>query len=591
QLAQPKKLTQQENQRNPLPGEILHNAEQAHHITPDDFLTLQNAVGNRAIQSIAKHRPLILENNLSLDASNTQSLSPNAVIQRADDQAENLYSERNFVRITNEQQQQIDNFASRAQTLVAPWGELRQSVSGTEGGPDHGTYLTGVRQIKSALHTTYRDFTRDFGETVTTQPTESGSGALILPPTHHHQVPFYQHNMARIELARQLNQGFFPQYFREIQTLHDLDGANLIGLKELMVQHAGLEFPRFAHTYRLRTIIGIEGGAGEVVTAGAFIRAFVIEYANELGMSWRVNTYGGALKVGAGVSLSPVEANIDSSMGSNEINAGTAREFRYCPPSYFRANLVSAQTAGAGVGGGYALGQISFGDVTFDTTGLTVRFGTSDVGEAGVDIALGAFFGGEAYDVQDLAEPQAAELQPRGAQWVPVIAGRCHFRTEEALLDSEDEANIDRVVEAIVRHERFYPGDVFRIGVKGFASQRWSTPTASARRYGVDTSDIEEESSSQEERESLTAERLNEALARNRARIAGDALENRILARAGEFTPGVMDRSTLHDNQYEVIHVEDPDADTDAATNRYVQIAVYYNDTAEGNINYNPMVE
>ncbi len=82
-----------------------------------------------------------------------------------------------------------------------------------------------------------------------------------------------------------------------------------------MSQHAGLQIPRLAHVYRLRTIIGIEGGAGEVVTGGAFIRAFVIEYSNDLGMSWRVNTYGGALKVGAGVSISPVEANIDTSHG------------------------------------------------------------------------------------------------------------------------------------------------------------------------------------------------------------------------------------------------------------------------------------
>ena len=104
---------------------------------------------------------------------------------------------------------------------------------------------------------------------------------------------------------------------------------------------------------------------------------------------------------------------------------------------------------------------MSFGEVDFDTSGLILRFGTSAAGEVGGDVALGVFGGGNAYNVQDLAEPQAAQLQPRGARWIPVIAGRCHFRTEEARLDGEDEASIDRVVEAIVRHERFYPGDIF----------------------------------------------------------------------------------------------------------------------------------
>ncbi len=278
-------------------------------------------------------------------------------------------------------------------------------------------------------------------------------------------------------------------------------------------------------------------------------------------------------------------------MGSNEINAGTANEMRYYPPSYFRANLVTATTASAGIGGGVAMGRMSFGDVDFDTSGLILRFGTSDVGEAGVDIALGGFFGGSAYDVQDLAEPQAAQLQPRAGQWVPVIAGRCHFRTEEARLDSEDEASIDRVVEAILRHERFYPGDLFRIGVKGFASQQWSTPQASAREYGVDTSDINQPGSTREERDSQTAERLNEELARNRARVTGTLLASRILAQRSSFSAGVIDRSTLHDNQFEVIHVDSPDADTNAATNRYVQIAVYYNNSPDGNVNYNPMAE
>jgi len=84
---------------------------------------------------------------------------------------------------------------------------------------------------------------------------------------------------------------------------------------------------------------------------------------------------------------------------------------------------------------------------------------------------------------------------------------------------------------------------------------------------------------------------MNEELARNRARVTGQMLANRILAQSGQFTAGVMDRSTVLDNQYEVIHVDSPDADTDAASNRYVQIAVYYNNSPDGNVNYNPMAQ
>jgi hypothetical protein len=84
---------------------------------------------------------------------------------------------------------------------------------------------------------------------------------------------------------------------------------------------------------------------------------------------------------------------------------------------------------------------------------------------------------------------------------------------------------------------------------------------------------------------------LNEELARNRAQVTGNALANRIMAQSAQFTPGVIDRSSLRDNQYEVIHVDSPDADRNAATNRYVQIAVYYNNSPEGNVRYNPTTQ
>lgn len=515
--------------------------------------------------------------------------TPNDVQRAGEDQGTNVYGERNYVRISNEQQHIIDTYTGRIQGAIAPWGELRALHTDAGSSISYDDYMQKVAAVKTRLKELYDKMADEFGasDTSFTQAVQMPIGPLIMPESHKHNVSLGLHKMAQAEVARQLNQGFFPQYFKEMMTLHPLGGANVVNLEILMKEHAGLDISNKPHTYRLRTIFGAEGSAGEIVTLGGSIKAFVIEYSNDLGMGWKVNMYGASGKGGAGVSGSPIEANIESSMGSNEVNAGTAKTFKYYPPNYFNVNLVSGASAGAGMGGGYSISSLSFGDVHFDTSGLTVKAGTSVVGEAGADVSLGLFVGGSTYDKKGLAEAKEVEGQKSIAQWVPVIAAKVYFRTEEIGLDDDDQASLDQVVEAIERHEQFYPGDLFKIIVKGFASEAWATPDASARVYGVDTSEIDKKKgASRSEKSAEKQKLLNELLAKSRSQVVNKELVNKILAKAHKFTPGVMDKSETFPNQYEVIKASSPEADKNPATDRYVQVVVYYNTTAEGNVLY-----
>lgn len=244
------------------------------------------------------------------------------------------------------------------------------------------------------------------------------------------------------------------------------------------------------------------------------------------------------------------------------------------------------------MGGGYSIGKISFGDVEFDTSGFSVKVGTNVVGEAGVDIGLGFFKGGDAYDKKGLKKAQKQKLQPRNSQWIPVIAAKVYFRTEEAALDKDDQASLDKVVEAIIRHEQFYPGDIFKISVKGFASEVWENLETSAKKYKVDTSEIDEKKGiSSTEKKKNKRHLLNELLAQTRARIVNQELVSKILIHQDKFTPGVIDQSQAFSDRYEVIYTDSPEDDKNAPTNRYVQIAVFYNDSPEGNIKYKRPVE
>ena len=134
----------------PSPPSALQRMQQPHIASPEDLLTLQNSVGNRAVEDIRPQTQIPYAHHPSLGNLISHPQTNATVIQRNDDQAPNLYAERNYLRITNEQQRQIESFASRAQNLIAPWGQLRQSVSG--GGIDYTSYMNRLQQIKRQLN-------------------------------------------------------------------------------------------------------------------------------------------------------------------------------------------------------------------------------------------------------------------------------------------------------------------------------------------------------------------------------------------------------------------------------------------------------
>ncbi len=189
--------TQQTNGKIELPTVQRPSAQQAYNrmqrsevLGPDDLIALQLASGNGAVTSIATQHRYAKARTPHIQPMSQHAFINNPRIQREDGQAANLFVERNYARITNEQQQQIDTFASRAQTLIGPWGELRQSVSGTGQGMSHSDYLNRLRQIKSQLHNAYNQFTRDFGETVINASQHKGQ--LQVSSCRHHTATRYR---------------------------------------------------------------------------------------------------------------------------------------------------------------------------------------------------------------------------------------------------------------------------------------------------------------------------------------------------------------------------------------------------------------
>jgi hypothetical protein len=504
----------------------------------------------------------------------------------SDQQRENVAGERNYLRISDSQQKLIDEFCSEAHADIEAWTSMRSMHTGAAPNTDYDSYVKELRSLDRKMNKRFSKFKGDFlnTPTITTLETDLSGWGLS---GHEHEIPFHLHGLAQKEVFRQLDAGYFRQYLKEMLTLHGFE-VTFFEYADLFREYGDLEINRSPHHYDLITIFGVEGGAGEGLTGGLNLKGFTIKYSNDLGMAWNVDTWGGAGRLGAGVSLSPVEGNIESSLGAKKINAGSADELKYYPPNYFNYNFVKLAGGSVVLGGGYSVSTLSIGDVDFNTSGMVVKAGTADVGSAGLEMGLGFTKGGDPYDFQGLGEAEKQEVKNREGNWIAVIGAKVHFRSAENELDAKDLETIQEVVDSVVNHEKYYPGDIFKISVLGTATERWINPNKSAREQGVDVADINSDPEiSPDVKHWEKADRLNTKLAEERAIITLQELSSQIQAREASFTTGVLDKIPWnYDSKILFRDPADLKATDNAPTNRSAIISVYYNTTPEGNVKY-----
>jgi len=504
----------------------------------------------------------------------------------SDQQGENVARERNYLRISDTQQKLIDEFCSEAQADIEAWTSMRSMHTGAAPNTDYDSYIKELRSLDRKMNKRFSEFKGDFLNTPTITTLEADLSGWGISG-HEHDIPFHFHGLAQKEVFRQLDAGYFRQYLKEMLTLHGFE-VTFFEYADLFRKHGDLEIKRSPHHYDLITIFGVEGGAGEGVTGGLNFKGFTIKYSNDLGMAWNVDTWGGAGRLGAGVSFSPIEGNIESSLGATKINAGSANELKYYPPNYFNYNFVKLAGGSIVWGGGYSVSTLSIGEVDFNTSGMVVKAGTADVGAAGFEMGLGFTKGGATYDFQGLGEAEKQEVKNREGNWIAVIAAKVHFRSAENKLDAKDLETIQEIVHSIVNHEKYYSGDIFKISVLGTATERWINPDKSAREQGVDVADINNEREIYPDiKHWEKADRLNSKLAEERAIITLRELSSQIQAKEASFTTGLLDKIPWnYDSKILFIDPADLKATDNAPTNRSAIISVYYNTTPEGNVKY-----
>lgn len=474
------------------------------------------------------------------------------------DQGTNEFAERNYMRLSKEQERIIAVGTARMHEAIEPWGELRSEWEGLAA-KDHGQYKATVSKIKADLRDAYSDMRSQITSSDTTFTLAVGASN-----TRHYAIN--EHPMAAAEIARQLNRGYFPVYYKEFMTMHSLFG--LPDLTALMAKYAGVEIANEQHEYTLKTIVGVEGAIGEGVSFGGALKQFSISYRNDLGMKWTRNVVVGYGKGGAGVSGSPIEANIDTSYGTNALSAGSARSHKYYPPSHFDIGTVSGASAGTNI---YSAGVLQFGDLSFSMTGASAKLGTAMVPGVGSEVVpLGGYIGGSVYKTRGLDDAKEVQETKREDGWFPAIHASIYFRTEEMGLDKEDHRSLDRVANAIANHDRYYPGDPCKIHTLGYASEAWATPVGSARNYQVDTGKIDAEQIGNAEKSQKKRDLLNRWLAASRAFVVKSALEDKLAARK------TLAKINYVSYKPQIIKSDSPAADRNEPTDRYVRVRVEY---------------
>lgn len=483
-----------------------------------------------------------------------------ATMLAAEEQGANVFKEANYMRLSEAQEEIIRIGVEKLHEAIEPWGELRSQGEG----PlmmEHSEYERTLRGIHNNLRAAYRELDTNFTQSATTFTQE-------IEGSNTYQIPLRDHKMARVEVARQLNRDTFPIYYKELLTMHGLFGA--LELKALMKEFLGVEVTKETHVYKLRTLIGVEAGVDVGVSGGGAFKAFRISYENDLGVKWSRTVVGAYAKGGVGVGV-PIEANVESSWGSDQFSAGTATSSTYYPPSYFDIVSASGASAGGGQGLQKSVGVLYLGDLAFDIGGKSVKFGTALVPGASSEVTpLGMFVGGPVSDVRGLDYAKDVPEKKRGGGWIRVIEAKVYFRTEELALDRDDHRSLDSVVGSIVNHDRYYPGDACKILSKGYASEAWATPNSSAQDYHLDTSRIDAQQIGRDEKSQKKRNLLNEKLAASRTFVVNMALKNKLASKR------ISAKISYDSLGPEIIRSGLPAADRNEPTDRYVEVGVEY---------------
>ena len=418
----------------------------------------------------------------------------------------------------------IRAFARRAQQLIAPWAQQRNTPN--------------LRFDDGAMRRHYQTFSRNWMTDIAAQ-----EGDTDRPGS------FETNAAARAEARRLLDAGTFRQSVREIQAFNHNALVNYADLLGLGASDA------LVHEYRVEVVGGVHGGVGEGVGVEATARRYEIFYENEMGMHW--TAHGNAFTAGAGpgASTSPVAANID--LGGTY--QGTSR-------FYFSSDDFDASVIYYLAGGGQALDQsVAAEALIFQNNGRRLevhstqvgggdRWGTDNAGSASVMTGAGGM------DVTSVERPgerlpdmeERPQAPPASGEWIPMMAVMIYFRTGEDELDDADRATIGELVQRMERYDERHPGAVFRVHCQGRASRRW-------RGAGDEESAVE----------------LNTALAERRAHAAQLHMARQLVAMRAEFSTGVIEVSPHYEPTTGGQTGEDPD--DNRQPDRAVVIAVEYN--------------
>jgi hypothetical protein len=373
------------------------------------------------------------------------------------------------IGLHEERQDLIDAFVEDARSLVEVWARIR-------GTPDLDSFNG------NALCDRLTQFELDW----VLLPSNTGGG-----PDRRQPISIWNHDPGLREIRRQLRSGRFRRYIQEIELFNPFETCDFVNLVEV-------DPTNVQHRYSLQVNVGLQAGAGKLVLLKQLLApiAFPMKTTSECrgaSISWHIRRGGGA-----GASVSPISVNVDTSLGTDVVNAGSASTWSYKGPFFFNGSLVGYTTGGASLGGGLEVSSINFQGMTrslsFHTSGLTMRFGTDVVGSASATGGLGV----------------AHRIGPVR----PLIVANLYFITGDATLDASDLETIDEVIASILRRDQEHPGFRFSVNVVGFASRRYDFPPRG-----------------------MTPREANEALAAERARVVAEELTQRLDLIAPLLTP------------------------------------------------------
>jgi hypothetical protein len=374
-----------------------------------------------------------------------------------DKQADNIVSEEDAAdhceALAEDARALIQRFVQDVRAGLKPWATQRQQPE--------------LRFDDEPLNALYRAFESDWAAL------PSNRGGLLGSPQSVHSDP-----LAKAALIRQLNSGYTPQLIKEISCLN-------LGALIQYVSLLGLETSSIQHRYTLTTQLALSTGGEVVVGLNGSAGLYKVKYENDLQMSWSMSFYCEKIGVSFGQSLSPISVNVETSFGGGAVNGGSAVGAQYLGSSFFHHALVEFGGVEALAGGGYGVGYLTLTDLerslTFDTSGVVVRFGTDCVGSAGATLGVGRTLPvGDEPEGFVMPPVEDKAMAPVSQQWAPLIQAAVFFPTGASALDDRDLRDIERVVNAIRARYEANPSAGFQIQLIGRASRRWQASGSEA---------------------------------------------------------------------------------------------------------------